>query len=797
MTHVSRDVIHAVRGLRRRASVTLFAILTFGLGIGITTAVFSLFYGVLVRPLPYPDPDRLVLVYDVQPACDTCPASYTKLDDWRRNSTSFAAMAGSSGQQVVVTGLGDAERVPIARATWDLSEVFGVRPALGRWYTEAEDRPGGAKVVVLAPGYWTTHFAADPAALGRTLVIDGEPHEIIGVMPAGFDHRNAALFLPVQMAPDPAQRGSHFLTTYARLRPGVTVAQAREEMRALGERLKEEFGHNHGIDVEPYRDAIVGSVEAPLRVLMGGVGLVLLIACANVANLLLASGLARRRELAVRAALGASRWDLARQLTIEGILLGAVGGAVGLVLAQWAIGTFTGLAGGVLPRSASIELDASVLVFAAVASVTTGALCGLWPVVRLGRRSIGGDIREGDVRTGSSGGGRRFGSGLVVIEVALAFCLLVGAALLTRNLLALGERHMGFETERRVAFDVAPSGPRYEDSGQRNALYRELQAGLAALPGVEAVGSTSHLPMYQWGWNGDVTLETGNPWPDNEAPLVEFRWIGGDYFDAMGITLTAGREFSESDREGSPLVTVISATTAEKFWPGQDPVGRRLSRGGPSQPKYEVVGVVDDVRSRGLTNAIPYEMYMPIEQESFRSQTYVLRTAAPDASGVVAAARAVVGSADPNLPVAGVQTLEDVVARSTDRPRLFSALAMLFGSLAAALAAVGVYGVMVYNVRRERREYGIRLALGAEPSQVRRLVATRALVLGALGIGLGVATALLLTRFIRSLLYDVAPTDPAVYALVAGGLLAVTVLAGYLPARTASRIDPIVVLRAE
>jgi predicted permease len=629
------------------------------------------------------------------------------------------------------------------------------------------------------------------------MTVNGESHEILGIMPVGFAHRGADLFLPVQMALDPEDRGSHFLATYARLKSDVSPEQARQEMHALGERLQEEFGHNHGIDVQSYAQLVTGDAVTPLRLLMGAVSLVLLIACANVANLLLASGLARRRELAVRTALGATGWDLVRQLTIESVVLALAGGALGLVLAITAMSTFVALAEGALPRMSAVGFDGIVLAFAATLSLVTGLLCGLWPVVRLRRRSVSGDMREGDLRSGSGAGGRRFGSGLVVAEVALAFCLLVAAGLLIRNLVSLEARPTGFETERRVAFDIAPTGSRYEAPAQRLALYRELQARLVAAPGVERVGSTSHLPMYEFGWNGEVTLVGGNPWPDDEAPLINWRWVGGDYLDTMGIPLIAGRWFNETDREGAPRAAILSEMTAEKFWPGEDPIGRRLSQGGPSNPQFEVVGIVAGVRARSLLRGSEYEMYIPIGQDPFLWQTFVLRTASPDPTSVMPQVRRIVKALDPMLPVSEVQTLAAVVRESVDQPRLISSLAALFGTLAALLAAVGVYGVMAHHVRRERREYGIRLALGADPGRVQRFVARRGLVLGGLGIVLGAAAALLLTPYVGLLLNDVQPTDPVVYAACAGGLLGISLLAGYLPARTASRTDPIVVLRAD
>jgi putative ABC transport system permease protein len=800
MSHTWNDWRFALRSLRRGRAVTAFAVLAFALGIGITTAVFTLFYSVLLKPLPFPDPDRLVVVYDVQPACKTCPASFEKHVEWSARSTSFSALGGSSTLNAVITGAGEPERVPAVRATHTLTKVFGLEPAIGRWFTAAEDTSGGPKVVVLSDPYWRRQFAGDRAVLGRTLTIEGEPHQVIGVMPREFQHRRGEIFLPVARAFDAANRGNHFLLTYGRLKPGVTLARADEEMTTLGAAFMKEFGHNHTIDVADYYQAVVGTVVEPLRMLMGAVGLVLLIACANVANLLLASGLARRRELAVRAALGATRWDLARQLTIESVALALAGGALGVLLAQWAVSTFVQLAGTTLPRAAFVRIDAPVVAFAFGLSLVTGLVCGLWPVVRLNSRTLGRDVREGDLRSGSHAGGRRFGNGLVVAEIALAFTLLVGAGLLIKNLARIERQDIGFSSARLVAFDLAPSGARYRDQETLKSFFRDLPPRLSALPGVTGVGLTSHLPMYQFGWNGEVTLDAGNPWDPKAAPLIERAWVGADYFGTMGIAIVRGRAFDDRDRQGATRVTIISERTAEKFWPGQNPIGRRFARGGTfggNNPITEVVGVARDVRTYGLTQQSPYLMYVPIEQEPFSAMTVVLRTDAANPTSVMPLVRQVVASQDPLLPVARVQTLTDVVSQSVSQPRLISSLTSLFGALAGFLAAVGVYGVMAYNVRRERRAFAIRLALGADPRAVRRLVLRRGLVLGTLGVVCGAGGALLLTRTIQTLLTNVEAADPMVFGITAGALLVVTVVSGYLPAFQASRTDPLVVLRAD
>jgi putative ABC transport system permease protein len=781
--------------MSRGRATTLFAVLAFALGTGITTAVFSLFYGVLIKPLPYPNPDELVVVYDTQPACSTCPASFEKYTEWKQRNQVFQAMGGSFNPLVVVTGLGDPERVQAARATFTLLDVFQVRPEAGRWFTEAEDQLNGPNVVVLTDGYWRRRFNGDPGVIGRKMTIDDVPYEVIGIMPASFQHKRAELFMPVQRAYTPGNRGSHFLVTYARLKAGVTAVRAQKEMIALGATLASEFKHNHGIDVQPYYDAVVGTVAGPLRILMGAVSFVLLIACANVANLLLASGLSRRREFAVRTALGATRGDLARQLVLESVMLALVGGALGLVLANWTVQGFLALADTALPRASTVGVDWMVTVFAFGVSLVTGLICGLWPVFRVNSRSIASDVRQGDLRSGTQGG--RLGDSLVVIEIALAFSLLVGAGLFLKNLIQLESQDTGFSSEHLVAFDLAASGARYQDADRQKSFYRELLPRLAAVPRVSSVGFTSHLPMYQYGWNGEVTLESGNPWQPGDAPLVENRWIGGEYFKTMGIVLRRGRMFDDRDRAGSTKVAILSEAAARKFWPGEDPIGRRLSKGGTGNPMYEVVGVVHDVMSFGLTRKTGYELYVPIEQEAFGNLTVVLRTDAPDPTSVIPAARRAVADVDKDLPLSRVQTMNDVVSKSVTQPRLVSSLTSLFGALAGALAAVGVYGVMAYAVRRQRREFGIRMALGADPRRVRALVVRRGLILGGLGIAIGAVAALVLTRTLQAVIGNVKPGDPMVFASAAIGLLFVTVLAGYLPARQASKTDPLVVLRVD
>jgi putative ABC transport system permease protein len=794
MGRLGQDIRYAVRTSIRTPSIAILAVLAFALGIGVTTAVFSIFNGVLLAPLPFPNPQELVAVYGTQPACATCPASFPKYNDWKTRNQVFAAMGGSTGASFVLTGVGSPEQVTGASTTASLNDVFRVQPQLGRWYTAAEDAPGGPKVVVLADKFWQRRFSGDRSVIGRTLIFDGEPYEVIGVMPPTFTHRSGDFYVPLQRKLDPATRGNHFLATYARLKPGVPLDRATTEMRALGQVLAKEFGHNHGIDVRSYREVVVGSIRGPLQVLMGAVLCVLLIACFNVANLLLAAGLSRRREIAVRLALGAGRKDVARQLTCEALLLAVAGGTLGLLLAIWIVRVFVVLAANNLPRAASIHIDGRVMAFTAAVSVVVGLVCGLSPLLRLRLKTLTAALREGDTRTVS--GGATFGNGLVVCEIAVAFALLVGAGLMVKNLLLLERRDAGIRTDHVVTFDISPSGPRYQDGATVSALYRTLYERLAQVGGVQQVGFTSHLPMYRFGSNGEMTREGGNPWGADENPLVEYRYVYGDYLKALGIPILRGRALDSRDGPNTNGV-LINQLMADKFWPNEDPIGKRFGQGTDLKHYYSVVGVIGTIRSYGLAAKTPYEFYRTTDQVPYGAMTVVLRSSGVEPTSLIPSARAIVSSLDANLPVTGVQTMDDVVSASVGQPRLLSALSGLFGGLAGLLAMVGIYGVTSYNVRRQRREYGIRLALGADPGTVRRLIVRRGAAVAGVGIAVGAALGLLLTRVLGSMLNDVKPTDPAVFLGNAAMVLAVSMLACYIPARWAGRVDPALVLRNE
>jgi putative ABC transport system permease protein len=526
--------------------------------------------------------------------------------------------------------------------------------------------------------------------------------------------------------------------------------------------------------------------------LLGAVFAVLLIGCANVANLLLAAGLARRRELGIRLALGARTSDLARQLIAEASVLAVAGGTLGVLLAMWLLRTFVALAGNQLPRATTVAIDGRVLLFTAGITIGVGLFCGLWPLIRLRTRELAAAVREGDMRTGS--GTSSVGNGLVIAEIALAFALLVGGGLLMKNLLLLQGRDAGIRTEGVIAFDLSPAGPRYAQPPAVRSLYRDLHDRLSRLADVRYVGFISHLPMYRFGTNGEMQVDGTLPWGPNDALLVEYRWFYGDYFQALGVPLVQGRWLDARDGANTRTV-LISKAMAEKFWPGDNPIGRRFGQGTDRSQWWEVVGVVGDIKSFGLARPSPYEFYRSLEQATFNAQTVVMRATTDDPASLIPAAKEIVRSLDPALPVTRVQTMEEVVAASVGQQRLVSAMAAVFAVLAALLAMVGVFGVMTYNVRRQRRELGIRLALGADTSAVRTLIMARGIRLAVIGAAIGAVAAFLLAGTLESMLNDVTPNDPVVFLGTAAAVVTAALLASWLPARSAGKTDPMVVLR--
>jgi predicted permease len=804
------DARFALRGLRRSPGFTAVAVLTLALGMGATSAIFTVVDGVLLRPLPYRDPDRIVTVLHGGNG-PVAPANYL---DWRAGSRSFASTAAAQAWGTTLTGRGPAESIaPALQVTADLFAVLGVPAALGRTFRPGEDQPGAARTVVLGHRLWQRLFAADPQIVGQTLVLDGTPHQVIGVMPAGFEFapfwvRNAELWAPLDLGARRQDRNGESLRVFARLAPGVSRAEAQAETTALWQRLARQYPGDTRADVVigSLHDKAVGKVRRPLLVLLAGVGFVLLIACANVANLLLARAAGRRKEMGIRTSLGAGRGRLVRQLLTESLVLALAGGALGLLLAHTGVQVLLALGPRDLPRLESIALDGRVLAFSAAVCLGTGLVFGLAPALAISR-DLQGSLRDGG-RGATEGIGRHRARGLLVVsEMALAMVLLIGAGLMIRSFARLRAVDPGFDPRGVISVSVpqpslgdplTPLTPelRLQRAAQRRDFARVLLARMRALGGVASAGGINHLPISGDLWMRELAVE-GAPAPAHgEEPRAIYRVITPGYIPTLGLTLLEGRDLTERDDQGAPGAVIVNETLARRLWPGQDPLGRqlRVEDGGPN-PRT-VVGLVRDVKQREWTAPAGPEMYLAYLQNPSSSLTLVVRAAGAPLA-LAPAIQQEIAAVDPRLPAARPRLMEAVVADAVGQPRFNLLLLDVFAGIALLLAAVGIYGVMAYAVSRRRQELGIRLALGARRGQILTLVLSDGMRLAAAGVAVGLLAALALTRMMGALLYEVSATDPATFAALAVVLTSAALLACYLPARRATSIDPMTALRQE
>lgn len=798
MNDVLLDLRFALRSLRTNAGFTAVVACTLALGLGATTAIYTVVDQVLLRPLPYPRSERLVRVWHLNPR-SVQPREGMAYETFRELTTevpALAAAAGVSPQWTFTVREPELERVTGYWVSASLFDLLGA-PALGRAFGPAEDAPGGDPVVVLSHGYWQRRFGGDSTIVGRAISVGGGPATVVGVMPAGFRYGAAVdLFAPLGQNPlVPRGRQVRWVDVVARLAPGATIATARGEVAAFADRLARAYpaeAGGLGGDAASLTDATVGDVRPALWTLLGGVGFVLLIACANIGNLLLARATARRSEMAVRSALGASTTRLARQLLTESVVLAAMGGMLGLLLAAWLLSLLRTLGPADLPRLDDVVLDGRVLVVSALVTLGAGIAFGFAPAVDAVRTNLHGGLKQGG-RTGGGAGGRLRG-GLVVVEVTLAVVLLAGAGLLIRSFARLMRVDPGFRAEHVLTFQVAV--PSSYDAPGRLALMDRLYADLDAIPGVQAVGSTTRLPL---GTQLSTKLDVRDrPVPDGEQPEVEFRRAGGDYFAAMGIPVQRGRAFDHRDRPGTTGAMIINRGLAERLWPGADPIGRQVrfwfAGITADAPWLAVVGVVGDVKHFGLDAQAPDIAYFAASQGPPTNPLLAVRTAG-DPAPIVPAVRDRVRAIDPEMLLYDVRTMEQMVHASVAGRRFNMLLLGLFGGLALTLAAVGIYGVIGYAVRQRTHELGIRMALGAARGDVLRLVMGAGMRLAGLGLVLGLAAAFALTRLMRALLFEVSPADPLAFGAVALVLAAVALVAAYLPGRRAIRIDPTDALR--
>ncbi len=791
-----QDLRYGARILVKNPGFTLVTVITLALGIGANTAIFSVINAVLLKPLPYDNPAQLITARSNQSVPD--------LNDLRAWSQSYTEVGGINQQPLDYTGGSEPQQIMVGHVTGGFFATLGIKAKLGRTLNYDDNQPGGAMVAVLSDELWQQLFNRDPNVIGKMLPLSGNGFTVVGVMPAGFKspRDNAKLWVPIQVtnAAAAAYRGVHFLHTYYRLKPEVTLQQAQAEIQVLDKRLADAYpgeNKNRRTILLPLLDRVVGDTTTTLWVLFGAVGLVLLIACANYANLLLVRGAARQQEMTVRVALGAGQRRVMQQILTESVLLSLLGGLVGLLFAQWGVDLLLALKPENLPRLEAISLDARVLGFALFLSVLTGILFGLAPAWSATRVNVSEALKEGE-RGGVSATRHRIGSALIVFEMAMAFLLLVGAGLLIKSFWHLRSVQPGFNPEQLVTMRITLPDKRYKEIPKQAQYRQAMLAEVNAVPNVQAA-LVSELPLSGDSLNHDFTRE-GWTLSQGEEPSVETRSIEGDYFQVMQIPLRAGREFTPHDDASAPLVGIANEALVKRYFPQENPLGKRVRWARDEQINWlTIVGVVGDVQHFGLDTPEEPALYSPYAQsgrEWKRWMTVVVRGS--QASGALTAAvKTAVWKIDPQLPLTKVLTMTEVMAESFAERRFNMLLLSLFAVLAMTLAGVGVYGVMSYLVAQRAREIGIRMALGAQLRDVLRLVMGQGLKLALLGLGLGLIGAWAATRLLKSLLFSVSTTDPLIFLVISGLLVGVALLACWLPARRATKIDPMIALRYE
>jgi putative ABC transport system permease protein len=808
-----QDIRYGARSLLKRPGFTLIAVMTLALGIGANTTIFSVVNSVLLRPLPYSDSERLVIVWQtfLKEGWPQVPVTALDFADIKAQSRSFDEMAAAflDKEDYSLTGAGDAEQVSGMAISANMFDLLGARPALGRNFLADEDTIGHDRVVILSQGLWQRKFGADPQVIGKTINLDGQFYNIIGVMPAGFEfpppvtrgllNVAASRDLWVPFVIEQPNRNSHSLAVIARLKPDVAVAQADAEIETIARQLEQQYPATNdgtGAFLSSMHAQVVFNVRPALWLLLGAVGFVLLIACANIASLLLTRATARRREMAVRAALGAGRGDLLRQLLVENLLLAIVGGGLGLLLALWGIDLLRALNLGNLPRMAEVGVDLRVFAFTALVSLVTGLLFGLVPALYASRVNLSECLKL-NARSSAGAASGRLRSLLVIAEVALALVLLVGAGLLIRSFNHLMNVDPGFNPHNLLTVGIRLPGLRYPNEEKIAAFNQQLIERVAQLPGVDSVGTVNSLPITGFQAATGIYIE-GRPAATSisELPLVNQRVVSPSYFQTMGIRIVKGRVFTGEDRRDTMRVVLINETLAERYFAGADPIGKRLKIDSEEAPWSQIVGVVGDVRHAGLTERIEPETYVPFTQDSWQVMALVVRTT-NDPANLAAAVRAEVWAIDKDQPVFNVKTMDEILANSLAAQRFNLILLVSFAVVALLMATMGVYGVSAYAVSQRTQEIGIRMALGAQAGDVLKLILYWAMRLMLIGVATGLAAAFALTRLMSSLLFGTSATDPLTFAVITVLLAGVALVACFVPARRATKVDPMVALRYE
>jgi putative ABC transport system permease protein len=805
MTTFWQDLRYGTRMLFRNPGFTVVAVLALTLGIGATTAIFSVVNSVLLKPLPYPESEHLVFLSEWSPQIEGMSISYPNFLDWRAQNEVFENIGVYRRQSYNLTGTGEPERLIGGMVSADLFTVLRVSAMRGRVFTNDEDQPGATPVTVLSYGLWQRRFGGDPNILDQQLMLNGRSFTVIGIMPPDFRFPNRAeLWTPVgQSAKDPGweSRGNHpGLYGMARFKPGVTVEQARAGMESVAVNLERQYpDSNTGnrVTVTPALENIVRDVKPALFILLGVVGFVLLIACANVANLLLARATTRQKEMAIRTALGASRWRIVRQLLTESLLLSLVGGGLGLLLASWGVKLIIAVSPNSIPRSREIEVDARVLIFTITVAVLTGIVFGLVPALQSAKPDLNETLK--DAGRGSTGRRHFLRNALVVAEVALTVVPLMSAGLMIRSFYRLQQVDPGFNGDQLLTFNVSLPDKKYPEDPQKITFYEQVADRLRTLPGVEVVGLSSGLPLGNNGWQTSFVVDGQPPPEPGKTPLTEATVTSPDYFRAMGITILKGRNFTEADTKDKPRVTVIDEEFARRFFPNEDPLGKHIRPGGndPRNPLVEIVGIVRRVKMEGLNQESDrVQSYYPFRQLAVGGMTVTIKTSG-EPMNIATAVREQVQAVDPEQPIYNLNSMQQLRDDSIAPERLNLMLFTCFAVVALTLASVGIYGVMSYAVTQRTHEIGIRMALGAQPRNVLGMVVRQGMVLTITGMALGVVGALLAAQLMVKLLFGVSATDPLTFVAIPLLLLGVALVACFVPARRATKVDPMIALRYE